>query len=103
MVTQHVIAETLNCRRGWFKDHTEDVRKSGVSLVTRFEIEEQPCRISDLAADKFYLRALIELGPADAGLLYVAQSIGATLISDDGKLLQRAHGRVPVCIPRPRG
>jgi hypothetical protein len=101
MVTQHVIAETLNCRRGWLRDHREDARRSGVLLVERFDVEEQPCCISDLAADTFYLRALIALGPTDAGLLYVAALTRATLISDDGTLRQFAAGRgvaaYPVC------
>ena len=51
MVTQHVIAETLNRRRGWLKDHAEAARKSAISLVEKFDVEEQPCRIRDLAAN----------------------------------------------------
>jgi predicted nucleic acid-binding protein len=91
MVTQHIIAETLNCRRGWLRDNREAARSSAVSLVQEFAMEGRPCRIVDLAANAAYLKALIELGPADAGLLYVAESIGATLISDDGPLLQWAY------------
>jgi len=69
----------------------EAARRSAVSLVQEFAVEERQCRLMDLAANAAYLKALIELGPADAGLLYVAESIGATLISDDGPLLRWAY------------
>ena len=92
-VTQHVIAETLNCRRGWLRDNRKAARRSASSLVEDFDLEERPCCIRDLAANDAYLKALIELGPADAGLLYVAESTRATLISDDGPLRGFAAGR----------
>ena len=93
IVTQHVVAETLSRLRGWLKVRSEAVRNSGISLVLAFGLEEQPCRIRDLAADEAYLKALIVLGPTDAGLLHVAESTRATLITDDGPLRGFAAGR----------
>jgi hypothetical protein len=90
-VTQHVIAETLSPLRGWLKVHSEAVREGGISLVRTFDLEELPCRIRDLAADEAYRKVLVALGPTDAGLLWVAKSVKATLISDDGDLLPWAH------------
>ncbi|MGA3096609.1 MAG: hypothetical protein ABSF25_09170 [Bryobacteraceae bacterium] len=93
VVTQHVMAETLSPLRGWLKAHAEPVRKSAISLVEKFGVEEKSCPFRDLIASPADLLVLIKLGPTDAGLLRVAESIEAILISDDRDLRSTAWSR----------
>jgi predicted nucleic acid-binding protein len=88
IVTQHVIAETYGSRRrlASFRHQKELVWRSAIGLLTDPGIEEHSCSIRNLYDRMDYRAILVELGPADAGLIYVAAQQKATVITDDSKL-----------------
>lgn len=74
VVTQHVIAEVHNLqkrvpvlRTGW-----SSFWDAGARLVRDNQVEELPCTVADLDRHEAFRVILREIGPTDAGLLFVA-------------------------------
>ena len=63
-------------------------------LSTKFEIEDLPCSVGELQANRAYGGILERLGPADAGLLYMAERERLTLVTEDGPLLNEGYRRL---------
>ena len=90
IVTQHVVAEALNSRvrkrfPEWF---------AALELTRKHQIDEVGCCVADLLPHNEFRKLMKDLGPTDAGLIYVAENEGATIISDDGHLRQCAEARL---------
>lgn len=88
IVTQHVIAETYGSRNrlASFRHRRDLVWRSAIALLTDPGIEEYSCPIRHVHDRPEYRKILVALGPADAGLIYVAEQLDATVITDDGPL-----------------
>ena len=56
-------------------------------------IEERPCQIRDVLEKPEYGNILVDIGPADAGLIYRAEHEKATIITDYGRLANWAAVR----------
>lgn len=95
IVTQHVIAETYGLRRklASFRHRRDLVWESAIMLLAKPGIEEQSCLVHDVLAQEGYRDILVELGPTDAGLIYTAEQLQATIITDDGTLARWAAVR----------
>jgi rRNA-processing protein FCF1 len=84
LVTAHVIVEALRLRNHSYLRRRE--REFRVLAVRKLiELEEVSVPLKDLDTG-----LLIEFGPTDAGLISVAQSEGAVLLTNDKRLGQRA-------------
>jgi hypothetical protein len=80
IVTQNVVAEafTNRMRQGdWSR---------GIGLLREYGLEERECCIAYLYARGEFRRMIDEIGPTDAGLIYIAEVEKATIISEDGRL-----------------
>ena len=101
IVTQHVVAETygLRNRLSSLRHQKELVWDGAMRLLADPGVEEEPCLVRDLSADTAYRQILIEIGPADAGLIYTAEHHRATIVTDDNELAHWAGLRsVPVAL-----
>ncbi len=92
IVTQHVVAEAftnkMRKRSNW---------SSAIGLLPDYCIEERGCCVAELYAHGKYRRIVEDIGPTDAGLIYIAEVEKATIISQDGQLRHWATVRsVPV-------
>jgi hypothetical protein len=95
IVTQHVVAEAYGSRNrlASFRHQKELVWRSAITLLANPGIEEQSCLITDVVEREGYRDILHELGPSDAGLIFTAELLKATIITDDGRLVHWAGVR----------
>jgi len=95
IVTQHIVAEAYGLRHRLtsFRHRKALVWRSAILLLANPGIEELSCQIRDVHERHPYRDILEELGPADAGLIYTAESNKATIITDDGRLAHWAAVR----------
>jgi hypothetical protein len=95
IVTQHVIAEAYNLRTrlGSLSNRRDLVWQGALDILRDPGIEEESIRIRDLNGKPDYRDILTTLGPADTGLLYIAEQRKGTIITEDGPLLNFALDR----------
>ncbi len=90
VVTQHVDSEVFS-QRDKLRFDRETLEKAVLGVADG--MEKIPCSLQDLYTDSDYRKILLELGPADAGLIWVAQQNRLEILSVDRKLAQFAQGR----------
>jgi rRNA-processing protein FCF1 len=94
-VTQHVIAETygLRNRLGAFRSRKDLVWRAALEILRSPGIVEVSFQLEELDDLPEYRKILIEIGPTDTGLLYIAQQRKAVLLTEDGPLQHWASVR----------
>jgi hypothetical protein len=92
ITTEHVIAESRGSRNPMRSYPRERVWQAAIVLLN-FPVEEVSCSVREIHADANYTKILVYLGPADAGLIYVAERQKATILSEDGSLGHWARSR----------
>lgn len=100
-MTQHVIAEAYNLRTrglGSLRNRRDLVWQGALDILRDPGIEEESVRIKVLDEEPDYRKILIRFGPADAGLLYLAEQHKATILSEDGGLRSLALNRGIKCL-----
>jgi rRNA-processing protein FCF1 len=101
IVTQHVIAEAYNLRTralGSLRNRRDLAWEGALGILRDPGIEEQSFRVRALDEEPEYRKILVRLGPADTGLLYVAEQRKATIVSEDGELRNLALNRGIRCL-----
>lgn len=91
IVTHHVVAEVYGLRRR-LRLRKDLVWRAAHTLLD-LGIEEVPCSVRQIRERFGNELPLTELGPTDAGLLYVAEDRKATILSEDGSLTHGAGTR----------
>ena len=97
IVTQHVMIEALRGRKDSPLSKKENLWEAAVKLLEDYQLEEQSCVVSELFRSEDYKKILQDIGPTDAGLIFVAAREKVTLISDDENLLRWARVRRVPC------
>jgi rRNA-processing protein FCF1 len=95
IVTQHVIAEAygLRGRLGSFRSRKDLVWRAALEILSNPGIEEDSVQVKELNDLPEYQKILTVIGPADTGLLYVAEQRHAVLLTEDGPLQRWASVR----------
>jgi hypothetical protein len=86
-----VVAEVYGLRRRL--SLRKDLVWRAAHTLLDFGIEEVPCSVLQIRERFGNELPLTELGPIDAGLLYVAEDRKATILSEDGSLTHWAGTR----------
>jgi predicted DNA-binding protein (UPF0278 family) len=89
-VTQHIVAEAYGLRK-LLRFQKDLIWQSALGLFKNPGIEEWSCTVEDLRDG--YRDILIQVGPADAGLILTAERQKATIVTDDGGLAHCAGVR----------
>jgi hypothetical protein len=99
IVTQHVIAEAYNLGKNLscFRGKKELVWRSALKILENPGIDEASIAISELNSSA-YREILLQIGPADAGLLYIAEQRKAVVLTEDGPLQHWASTRSISCL-----
>ena len=90
LITSHVVGELQGLQTSRLRFAGEDLRffwLNSLDFLQQRNFDEQLLRILDIGADVNVREALWRIGPADAGLVSLALSVGCPLITDDSRTL----------------
>jgi hypothetical protein len=99
IVTEHVIAEAYNVGKNLscFRGKKELVWRAAMEILDNPGIEEASLAISELKDSPGFRDILLQTGPADTGLLFIAEQRKAILLTEDGPLQHWASVRSISC------
>lgn len=86
LTTPHVLGETFKLRESSRLAREEVFRPFWLDVLDAGKITEVPCPIGELTKDQRFRLLICRLGPTDAGLMFVAVTQRALLLTDDGPL-----------------